>query len=58
VGGEIFELGDRDEGGMEGWVKGWSVGPFLLRGEEGMTEPRSLWGEVWFFWAGGGDEAL
>ena len=22
-----------------------------------MTEPRSLWGEVWFFWAGGGDEA-
>jgi hypothetical protein len=23
-----------------------------------MTEPRSLWGEVWFFWAGGGDEAL
>jgi hypothetical protein len=23
----------------------------------GMTEPRSLWGEVWFFWACGGDEA-
>jgi len=26
-------------------------------GEEGgMPEPRSLWGELWFFWAGGGDE--
>jgi len=23
-----------------------------------MPEPLSLWGEVWFFWAGGGDEAL
>jgi len=23
-----------------------------------MTEPLSLWGEGWFFWAGGGDEAL
>ena len=34
------------------------MGPFLLRGEEGMPEPLSLWGEVWFFWAGGGDEAL
>ena len=22
-----------------------------------MPEPLSLWGEVWFFWAGGGDEA-
>ena len=22
-----------------------------------MPEPRSLWGEVWSFWAGGGDEA-
>ena len=27
-------------------------------GKGGMPEPRSLWGEVWFFWAGGGDEAL
>ena len=24
----------------------------------GMPEPLSLWGELWFFWAGGGDEAL
>jgi len=24
----------------------------------GMPEPLSLWGEVWFFWAGGGDEDL
>ena len=22
-----------------------------------MPEPLSLWGEVWLFWAGGGDEA-
>jgi len=28
-----------------------------FEGKGGMTEPRSLWGEVWFFWAGGGDEA-
>ena len=27
-------------------------------GRGGMTEPRSMWGELWFFWAGGGDEAL
>ena len=29
-----------------------------LGGEGGMPEPRSLWGEVWFFWAGREDEAL
>jgi hypothetical protein len=23
-----------------------------------MTEPLSVWREVWFFWAGGGDEVL
>jgi len=33
------------------------VGPFLLRGEGGMTEPLSVWGEGWSFYAGGGDEA-
>jgi len=27
-------------------------------GEKGGCPSRSLWGEVWFFWAGGGDEAL
>ena len=32
-------------------------GTFPFAGEGGMTEPRSLWGEVWLFWAGGGDEA-
>jgi hypothetical protein len=54
----IFELGDIDEGGMEALAKGWSVGPFLLRGEGGMIEPLYVWGEGWSFWAGGGDEAF
>jgi hypothetical protein len=26
-------------------------------GKGEMLEPLSLWGEVWLFWAGGGDEA-
>ena len=33
-------------------------GTFPFAGEGGMPEPRSLWGEVWLFQAGGGDEAL
>ena len=32
------------------------MGRLLLRGEEGCPS-RSLWEEVWFFWAGGGDGA-
>ena len=52
-----FALGDIDEGGIEGLAKGWSVAPFLLRGKRGCLS-RSLWGEGWFFWAGGGDEVL
>ena len=27
-------------------------------GEKGGCPSRFLWGEVWLFWAGGGDEAL
>jgi hypothetical protein len=42
---------------MEGRAKGWSVGRLLLRGEGGTPEPLSLWGEMWFFRAVGGDEA-
>ena len=31
----------------------------LSLGREGrMTEPLYVWGELWFFWAGGGDEVL
>jgi hypothetical protein len=33
-------------------------GAFPFAGEGGMTEPLSVWREVWFFWAGGGDEVL
>ena len=32
-------------------------GTFPFAGEGGMPEPLSVWGEGWFFWAGGGDEA-
>ena len=33
-------------------------GPFPFAGKGGMPAPLSLWGEVWLFWAGGGDEDL
>jgi hypothetical protein len=56
--GGIFGLGDI--GLREVWraeLRGgaWDLS---LGGEWGMPELLSLWREVWFFWAGGGDEAL
>ena len=52
-----FELGDI--GLRAVWRVSQRVkrGTFPFAGRRGMPEPLSLWGEVWFFWAGGGDEA-
>ena len=56
--GGIFELGDI--GLRAAWRVSQRVerGTFPFAGKGGMPEPLSVWGEVWFFWAGGGDEAL